>query len=118
MYCDGGNGDTTCGPTQYELFTDKYVSFTGGAPCATGTLRSLCCDALQTAQECHWTGCSTTVDCDLSKEVSAAVRGDQDSGTPCPDGQYRNYCCPEAPLTGESSVIVIYVQYAGMLTHR
>jgi hypothetical protein len=102
MDCSGGLGNTTCGNNQFELATDTFTSAEGDTRCAKG-VRSLCCDSIPEVQKCRWTGCSKTEDCDLTgSEERVAVRGDLDGGAPCPDGQYRSYCCPKPSLSGES----------------
>jgi hypothetical protein len=107
MYCDGGFGDKTCGPTQFELFTDKFTSAEGGAPCASA-LRSLCCDGIPDTQKCRWTACSKTVDCNFDTEEEVTERGDQDGGTPCADGTYRTYCCPSPSLAASGARASIF----------
>ncbi|KAF2473995.1 chitinase A1 [Lindgomyces ingoldianus] len=95
FYCDGGFEEKTCGDGRYELVTDQYTTYEGGAKCASGA-RSLCCDAASELQQCHWSDCQTELKCPSGGPLT--YRGNEAGGKPCPKGQYQSYCCPIAGI--------------------
>lgn len=95
MYCDGGMGQDTCGSGRYELVTDRYTTFQGGAICASGA-RSLCCDSAPLLQQCSWSGCQDELKCPEGGYLT--YRGNKEGGAPCPKGQAQSYCCPIAGM--------------------
>ncbi|KAF2004069.1 glycoside hydrolase family 18 protein [Amniculicola lignicola CBS 123094] len=95
MYCDGGNDQATCGDGRYELVTDRFTTYEGGAICASGA-RSLCCDAAAELQQCKWSGCQDNLNCPEGGYLT--YRGNQEGGKACPKGQYQAFCCPIAGI--------------------
>jgi hypothetical protein len=93
FYCDGGLGEKTCGDGRYELFTDRYTTYEGGAVCASGA-RSLCCDSARLLQQCQWTDCSKDLKCRNGGYLT--FRGNIPGGEQCPKDEAQAYCCPEA----------------------
>ncbi|KAH7122764.1 hypothetical protein B0J11DRAFT_551302 [Dendryphion nanum] len=91
LYCNGGLGQKTCGTGRYELVTDRYTTYQGGAICASGA-RSLCCDSAELLQQCAFSECQDEVKCPKGGWIT--YRGNEEGGKPCPEGQMQSYCCP------------------------